>query len=348
MNVRQYASQPYQYSTYRTALMAWLVGLVGLLPITPSWADSATPPALPNCVYVASYAPGYAWQDGITRSIQATLKGRCQLKTFFMDSKRVFDPDHLKKIGQQAAEFIHTQDADVVIVSDDHAIQYVLQPHFKNHDLPFVFCGVNRTGKGYGLPYSNTTGMIERNSIEEMLRTLFSIDPSKTHVAFITTLGITANKDVREFQQIAEKLHIRYIAYQAKNQNEWRRIYRQLQHDPQINLILFSNNAAFEEWDHETNLAWIKRYNHKLTLATQLSMMPYVALGMNKVPEEQGEWAANSAMAILDGVAPNQIQVVPNRRFLFWINEELITPFLDRLPDSMLAQSLRYRTEAAQ
>lgn len=328
-------------------VQSFLLFLALMIGATASFAHSAEAYNLKSktCVYIASYAPGYAWQDGISRSIEHTLKGKCLLKTYYMDSKRVFDQQKLIQIGNDAAAFIKDSKPDVVIVSDDHAVKYVLQPHYKDHEIPFVFCGLNDTGKVYGLPYSNTTGMIEKNAIEEFLNILFDIQPAKTHVAFITTQGTTANKDYLEFKQIAEKLNIPYTGYQVENEEAWRLAYKDLQEDPDVNVILFSNNAAFETWDHEKNLQWILENNNKLSIATQHSMMPYVALGMNKVPDEQGHWAALSAIAILEGISPQKIAVIPNREFQFWINSEIVKPFLDTLPDNMVSQSLRYNIE---
>jgi ABC-type uncharacterized transport system substrate-binding protein len=53
-------------------------------------------------------------------------------------------------------------------------------------------------------------------------------------------------------------------------------------------------------------------------------MMPFAMLGLTKVPEEQGEWAAKIALQILQGVAPSSIPIVPNRKWDIWMNPLLV------------------------
>jgi len=297
---------------------------------------------LPVCIYIASYAPGYSWQDGIERALTQTLKNHCQIKTFFMNSKKVLDEKSLQKIGLHAVDFIESHSPDVVIVSDDNAVKYVLKEHYRNSKLPFVFCGVNNSAIPYGLPYKNTTGMVEKNPTEAILKLLFSINPGKTHVAFMTTSGTSANRDIHEFYKLVKKLGIASSAFQIHNEQEWRTLYKQLQEDPKVDIILFSNRAAFKTWDHHKNIEWIKQHNNKISITTQDWMMPYVAVGMNKIPDEQGRWAGAAAIEILNGTPVNQISVVPNQRFQLWINPLIAKPFKAQLPEYIFSQSLVY------
>lgn len=163
---------------------------------------------LPICVYIASYSPGYPWQNGISRSIKKTLNGHCHLKTFYMNTKKV-NVKTLNKIGLQAIDFIASNQPDVVIVSDDNAVKYVLKNHYKNSTIPFVFCGVNDSGIRYGLPYKNTTGMIEKNPIEVILKLLFNINPAKTRVAMLTSQGTSADIDKKKFTKITNHMGIK-------------------------------------------------------------------------------------------------------------------------------------------
>lgn len=321
-----------------------VIFFLSLLPIFSATAHAEEPveKKLPVCVYIASYAPGYSWQNGVERGLNQTLKGHCIIKTFFMNSKRVFDETALQKIGLQAVDFIEANSPNVVIVSDDNAVKYVLKAHYKDSNIPFVYCGVNSSGIPYGLPYKNTTGMIEKNPTENILTLLFSIQPSKTYIALLTTTGTSANRDIVEFNKVVKKLGIESSAYQVQTEEEWRKTYQQLQEDPKIDIILFSNRAALKNWNHNENIKWIKKHNHKISITTQDWMMPYVALGMNKIPDEQGLWAGQAAVAILNGTPPNQISVIPNQDFQLWINPAIAKPFKDHLPENVFSHSLIY------
>lgn len=299
---------------------------------------------MPVCAYIASYAPGYKWQDGIEQGIQESLAQRCEIKTFFMNSKKVSTEASLQQIGLQAVDFIKRINPEIVIVSDDHAVKYVLMDHYKNSPLPFVYCGVNNTGLIYGLPYRNTTGMVEKNPTEKLLRLLFNLNPSKTHVAFLTTTGTSADIDVSAFHKLVIKLKIKSSTYQIQNEQDWRSIYKNIQEDPNVDIIFFSNNATFPSWNHKKNMAWVLKYNNKLSVTTKDSMLPYVALGMNKSAKEHGSWAGNAAIEILNGIAPNKLAVVPNQKFQLWVNPRVIKPFRTPQIDEIISQSLVYNS----
>jgi len=324
-----------------SSILGFIFSLLSIISVG-AHAEAPVEKERPVCVYIASYAPGYSWQNGIEKGLNQALKGHCHIKTFFMNSKRVFDEDDLQKIGLQAVDFIESNSPKVVIVSDDNAVKNVLKPHYKDSKLPFVYCGVNNSGTPYGLPYKNTTGMVEKNPTENLLSLLFSTQPSKTYIAFLTTQGTSANSDIIEFNKVVKKFGIKSTAYQVQTEEEWRKTYKQLQEDPQIDIILFSNRAALKSWNHETNLEWIKQHNHKISITTQDWMMPYVALGMNKIPDEQGYWAGQAAVAILNGTPPNQISVVPNQDFQLWINPTIAKPFKEYLPENVFSHSLIY------
>jgi len=302
---------------------------------------------LPVCVYIASYAPGYPWQNGITRGIQKTLNGHCQLQTFYMNSKKVTNTKNLNNIGLQAVNFIASNKPNVVIVSDDNAVKYVLRNHYKNSSIPFVFCGVNNTGIHYGLPYKNTTGMIEKNPIEFTLKLLFNIHPAKTRVAMLTTQGTSADADNIEFTKIAKKLGIKSKVFQLKNEQEWRSVYKQIQQGNEFDIIYLSNRAAFKTWNHKKNYQWALKYHSKLTFSTQDWMMPYSVIGITKIPDEQGIWAAKSAIEILNGLPPSDIAVVPNHKFQLWTNKEITKPFVNQLPENIFLQSIVYYEKAS-
>ncbi len=304
---------------------------------------SKTTKEQPVCVHIASYAPGYAWQDGVDRGIQQQLKNKCRLKTFYMNSKKIKNDVKLADVGLLAKNFIEESQPDVVIVSDDNAVKYVLQPYFKNHKLPFVFCAINNTAKHYGLPYQNTTGMIEIAPTKFLLQQILSMGSGHLHVAYLTTLGNTANNNIADFHKIINQLNLKSSAYQAHNQKQWRSLYRQLQEDPDVSIIILGNYVAFPHWNAETNLQWVKKYNQKITLAAQPWMMPYVAFGMTKSPDEQGQWAALTALEILQGTPIELLEIIPNQQVQTWINKQLIKPVEHLIPPQLLSQAVVYQ-----
>ena len=63
--------------------------------------------------------------------------------------------------------------------------------------------------------------------------------------------------------------------------------------------------------------------------------------GMTKVPEEHGEWAASTALAILAGTRPGDIPIVANRKWDIWINQAWLDVAGIQLPRPLLAKAKR-------
>ncbi|MBO1925099.1 ABC transporter substrate-binding protein [Thiomicrorhabdus sp. 6S3-12] len=345
----------------RTALLLAFISLaiLALLP-QPSAAGSSPGPAveqtvpkadkvkLPKCTYIASYAPGYEWQDRLESALFNTLRKQCEVQTFYMDSKKLNTESQLEASGLKAKQFIEQTQPDLVIVSDDNAVEYVLAPYFNGSSLPFIFCGVNNSGINYGLPYSNTTGMLEIAPVRQLLELLFQINPGKTHVAYLAGPGTTAAKNVAAFHQIVKEFDIPSSAFQARTQEDWRQLFKQLQEDENTDIILFDNFASFPQWDRDINLSWVKRYSKKLTVTNSDWVMPYVMLGLANKPEEQGTWAGLSAIHTLNGMPINRQEVVANNSFVFWYNPTLIQESTSPLPSAFLMQAQPYESKESE
>lgn len=292
-----------------------------------------------KCAYISSYSPGYTWQDQLEQSLKSQLKSVCRVSTFYMDTKKIQQTSKLVEKGLEAKAFIEQLTPDIVIISDDNAAQYVLASHFRNHRTPFVFCGINNSAKPYQLPYSNTSGMLEIAPTEILLEQIIPQRLNQKHIAYLTTQGATADQNIIAFNDISKTLNIHSAAYQAQDQVEWRQLYKQLQEDPEIDIIILGNYVAFPKWDRQENIDWIQKHNQKLTVATQKWMMPYVALGMTKSATEQGAWAGKTAAAVLSGVPINLIATVPNQLFQTWINPLISEPVETKIPKNMINQA---------
>lgn len=301
-----------------------------------------------KCAYIASYSSGYDWQDRLESRLKQLLAKHCKIETFYMNSKRLNSHEALSAAGNQAKQFIDQLQPDLVIVSDDNAVKYVLSQYYSTSDTPFVFCGVNSSGRHYHLPYPNTTGMIETSPYRNLLKMLFSYYPTQSNIAFLTTTGTTANKNIEEFTQISQQKRTFYThAYQAKTEQEWRQLFKKLQEDPSVNFIILGNNAAFPAWNHLENLNWVKKYTQKITIATQEWMMPYSTIGYTKIPEEQGEWAALASIEVLKGTPIHYLATVPNQHFNLWKNSALLPKLKQPLPIELLQQARPLNPDSA-
>jgi ABC-type uncharacterized transport system substrate-binding protein len=289
-----------------------------------------------KCLYISSYHPGYAWSDGVERGIRTTLEGKCEIKQFNMDTKRNKDTEYMEKTGLEAKQLIDSWKPDIVITADDNAARYVIQAHYKDSTIPFVFCGVNWTADEYGFPYSNVTGMVEVAPVYPLLEKVKDLIPGARKAIYIGAMTTTEKKNLARFENALSKQDIQLDAALTSTMDEWLNAYTRAQ---QYDFIIMGSKSGIQDWDKAHVLNTIKPQSQKLSVTNHDWMMPYTMLGFTKVPEEQGEWAAQAALSILGGVEVSQIAIVPNRKWDIWTNPVLLSTSIITLPEGLVLKS---------
>lgn len=302
---------------------------------TPLWAEQ-----LPLCLFVSSYHSGYDWSDGVERGLHSTLDGKCTITSFNMDAKRNTSEAHARAAALQAKALIEELKPDVVIAADDIAAKYLIVPYYKNVALPIVFCGVNWTVEQYGFPFSNVTGMIEVAAVTPLFQKSRAIVGKIRHATYIGANTFTETKNLAYFQKAAKEMNVTLDSKLSSTANEWIASYRAAQ---KSELIIIGSNAGIRDWDEATILAAIEPGSKKLSVTNHGWMMPYAMFGMTKVPEEQGEWAGQIAIEIIKGTDPADIPIIPNRKFDFIINKNLLTTANIAIPEFIKLKARPYR-----
>ncbi len=279
---------------------------------------------------VNSYHKGYFWTDGITKAILQTFESvvelngaidnsqsKVTLDITYMDTKRNPSEEYIKRIAIRIKERIDSWQPDLVITTDDNAAKYLIVPYFKNSDLPFVFCGVNWDASNYGFPAKNVTGMIEVQLIDQIIKTL-SKYAKGDRIAFIKGDDFSARK---EAIFIEKRFNIKLINRFVKNFTEWQFQYDLLQNEADI--ILIGNSASIPDWDADQAMKLVNEITRVPTGNWDESMTQFNLVTFATFPEEQGEWAANTALEILSGVSPFDIPLVTNKIARVYLNMAL-------------------------
>lgn len=280
-----------------------------------TWAEAA------QCLFISSYHPGYAWSDGVETGLRKTLKGECEVKAFYMDTKRHMDEGFKQAVALKAKNLIESLKPDVVIAADDNASKYLVVPYFKDAQIPFVFCGINWTVDQYGYPFSNATGMIEVAAIDPLFERATAINGKIRHAHYIGANSLTEQKNHNRFKEAGKKHHIKITSTLVNSSEEWIQSYKSAQ---KSDLLVIGSNAGIPDWEDEKIIKAIKPYSTTLSVTNHDWMMPYTMFGMTKVPEEHGEWAAQVAIEIMRGTSPADIPIIPNRKFNIIINKNLL------------------------
>lgn len=288
-----------------------------------------------RCLFVSSYHQGYAWSDGVERGLRSVLEGRCELRQFDMDTKRGKDDASKRSAADQARSLIESWKPDVVITADDAAAKYLIVPFYRDHAVPFVFSGVNWTAKEYGFPFSNVTGMVEVAPIRTMLEAAQASVGGTGTAFYVGANTLTERKNLARVEEAAAEIGLVLDSRLVGTAGEWIEAHAQAQ-DAHAFLVLGSH-AGINDWEGNLDrvLAAVRHSSRRLSVTNHDWMMPFAMLGMTKIPEEQGVWSAQAALAILEGTRPSEIPIIANRQWDVWVNHELLEAAQLELPDDL-------------
>lgn len=285
-----------------------------------------------KCFYLSSYHQGYQWADGVEEGLKKQLNGKCEFKQFNMDSKRHSDEAYKIAAGLKAKQLIEQWQPDVIIASDDNASKYVIKPFFKNHAIPVVFCGINWNVDAYGYPYTNATGMVEVAPIAALLKKVASIRGTPATAFYLGVDVVTERKNLKRFTEEANRLNIKIDFTLTTSMQEWIDAYLKAQ---EYDFVIIGSNAGINDWDKNTVIEVILKTTQKLSVTIQGWVMDYAIFGLTKIAEEQGDWAGQVALAILNGTKPTEIPIIANRKWDIWVNETILAQTNIELPKKL-------------
>jgi ABC-type uncharacterized transport system substrate-binding protein len=267
-------------------------------------------------LHVDSYHVGYAWSDGIAGGIRETLKDTgVELRRVEMDTKRNTSEEFKKAAALNVREVIAEFKPDVVIASDDNASKYLIMPYYKDADLPFVFCGLNWDASAYGFPYKNVTGMVEISLTPQIVKQLRKYARGD-RIGFLGDDTLTSRKNLQYHRDLL-KIDYDHVYY-AKNSDQWQRKYIELQDN--VDMLILINYVGIADWDKEKAQVFVENHTRIPSGTTNSWTTPFALLGIIKIPEEQGRWAAHAALKILDGTPPGKIPITHNKQGKLYYN----------------------------
>jgi ABC-type uncharacterized transport system substrate-binding protein len=267
-------------------------------------------------LWVNSYHSGFEWTDGIEAGIQSVLKDTSvEFRVYEMDTKRNIEQAFKVEAGKQAMAVVEEFKPDVVIACDDNAQEFFVVPFLKDTGLPVVFCGVNWDASMYGYPSSNVTGMLEVDPAIVLVKHLRQY-ASGDRVGFLAHNDETNHKVTAFWNENFFDGQMK--AYLVSDFEEYKTSFLKAQEEVDMLVLI-----ALPEWDEDAVQMFLKENVQIPTGAIDTFMAPYVLIAVAKVPEEQGEWAARTALQILDGISPSDIPIVTNQKGKLFLNLEI-------------------------
>ncbi|WP_353570383.1 ABC transporter substrate binding protein [Candidatus Albibeggiatoa sp. nov. BB20] len=296
--------------------------LLIILLFTTAVNSSANEYANKKVLHIDSYHSGYPWSKGIQQSIKIILEpyitdDGLSLHTFEMNTKRNKSEQFKIMMANKARQLIEKLKPDVVIVSDDNASKYLVEPFYKNDSLPFVFCGLNWDASIYGYPYKNITGMIEVDLSHTLIKRMARYAKGN-RVGVLSADTLSTRKNVK-YQQSVHKTQYHKIYY-ASNFEQWKTTYQRLQTEVDMLLLI---NHPLEGWDDDLAEQFVLEETRIITGNVIDWMTKFAVYSITKSAEEQGKWAAKAALTILKGYSPSSLPIVKNRTGEIYINLKL-------------------------
>jgi ABC-type uncharacterized transport system substrate-binding protein len=307
-----FCSSRYAYRNIQMKYFSLLIVQVivmGLFVLTGHAEEISSNAKGKKVLYINAYHAGYAWSDNEQKAAEnALMSSGAEFKTIYMETKTKNTAEQIKASAENVRKAIESFKPDVVIASDDNPVKLVLVPWYKNSATPFVFCGVNWECADYGLPCKNVTGMLEISLIPQLLETVRPLANGDR----IAMLANDNETDRKEGEMIPKKFNVQWSAEKyVKTFEEWQTAYRELQDAADI--IFWYGTAGIKEWNDAEAEAFVLENTKIITCSTQYYMKNVVLVGYMKSGEEQGDWAARTALRILNGISPADIPVTENK-----------------------------------
>jgi ABC-type uncharacterized transport system substrate-binding protein len=288
-----------------------------------------------KALYINAYHPDYAWSDAEQKAAETVLqRAGVECRVVYMDTKRKNAAEEIRAAADSARKTIEDFKPDVVILQDDNPVKHVLIPWYRDTDLPFVFCGVNWDCGHYELPCRNVTGMLEVSLIPQILDTVRPL----TRGTRIAMLGNDNETDRMEGQMIPLQFGVRWCAeHYVRTFDEWKTIYKELQTSADI--IFWYGFVGIKNWSDEEAKAIVLENTRVITCSSQYYMAEFVLVGHMKLGEEQGDWAAHTALQILEGTPPASIPIAQNKNARITLNVRLAKQLNIVFPVDLIEQA---------
>jgi hypothetical protein len=283
-------------------------------------------------LWVDSYDEDYEWSQGVETGLRQALKGTgVILDVWRMDTRRHKGEPFARQAGIRAWDHIERSRPNLVIASDDNAQQYLVVPYLKDKTLPVVFCGVNEEPARYGYPASNVTGMAEVDLVDELFRQLRRFSRGDRIGVLFGAHPTARLIATRNNEQLFEN---RMKLYEVRSMAEFKQAF--LRARQEVDMLHVRNCVGIEDWDAAEAEAFLLAHADIPTGAVNPWMKNLVLFSLAKLPEEQGEYAADAALRILYGTSPKEIPLVSNRLARLTVNLRMAKAAGIVLPVSLL------------
>lgn len=273
-------------------------------------------------IYINSYHQGFPPSNQITKGVMENLPADSfEIKAFFMDTKRNPAKPYIKQKAAELLDSIKIIEPDVLIVSDDNAMKYLVVPNFQNNNLPIVFCGINWTADQYNVSEYNLTGTLEILSVAELIQKMKVYYPGMKKILVLNENTTTSRKTQPLLDTLLGNLGMEVSQTLVDNFEQWKTEFTAA--NDSFDIIYLQTKGAIKGWEDNEAENHIKQFIKIPLVTCEEFMMPFSVFGLTQLSEEQGIKAAEMTKKILNGTDPADIPISRNNMSKVWLNVDL-------------------------
>ncbi len=244
-----------------------------------------------------------------------------QVIRIFMDTKRKSDSISINEQTQFVLTMIDSIKPNVIVVSDDAAVHYVIQPNQNKLTIPVIYCGVNWSSEAYQLRNDKATGMLEVLPLSNLLGEVKSRYSGIKRMAILSENSLSEEQNKLILDTLYRNAGLIPSYYLVDTFEEWKRAF--LLATDENDFLYLPTNGSIKSWDNKQAEQWVEEKIRKPVVTCDDFMMLFCVFGLTKVPEEQGSYVAQTAKRVLQGIRVETIHETSNVRFETWFNPSL-------------------------
>lgn len=297
---------------------------------------------------ISSYHQEFPWTQQCEEGVKEVLDRAADIKSFFMDTKRLPEPEFEQRADLAWAKF-ESYKPDLVILGDDNALR-LLGPRFADQSVPVVFMGINNNPRVYfsdGILPPNMTGVLERTPIMGSIRFIIRVIPDVKRILVLASESQTSKAELKNTLLDQKTLATTGVVADIKTVNSWAGWLEVIksageQYDIVIPLAFF--NFRDEHGDYITGSDAISVMsalsnvpifvNQDYTVSDNGAMGALVVQG-----KTHGRRAGLIALSILEGSSPLSLLPETDLTGVFYFNQKQLDRFGITLPEDIIKYS---------
>ena len=165
--------------------------------------QDCSPESKKKIVYINSYHKGHPSSDEIMEGFVKNMPADSfDVYSFYMDTKRNTSTEYTENKARILLDSIIMLNPEILIVSDDNAVKFLVEPNLNQLKMPIVFCGVNWTADEYKLPHKQVTGILEILPVSQAVRIVKENCPYARKLLVLNENTTTSRKEVQVLRNL--------------------------------------------------------------------------------------------------------------------------------------------------